>query len=128
MNPGKLRFGNPGIFGIFKGGSPQRKRLADPCSVPSSRKRRSMNTFDTRSLAWMELFSLQKMVVSLLIELYLICFKVVCDDFFEHRWVDLSSYDGEDDEEKNRNGNLENRHEPVASLQQKVLPKKHKKL
>ena len=123
MNPGKLRFGIPGIF---KGGSPQRKRLADPCSVPSSRKRRSMNTFDTRSLAWS--YFRCKIVGFIGLELYLICFKVVCDDFFEHRWVDLSSYHGEDDEEKNRNGNLKNRHEPVASLQQKVLPKKHKKL
>ena len=54
--------------------------------------------------------------------LYLIGLQVFCDDLFVQRWINLAPYDGKDDEEKNRNGDLEDRHEPVATLQQQVLP------
>ena len=59
---------------------------------------------------------------------YLICLKVFCDNLFEQRRINLSSYDSKDDEEKNRNSDLEDGHEPVAPFQQQVFPQKHKKL
>ena len=57
FSPGKSILGISGscpcLFGGYlNGGRPHRKTFADPCSVPSSRKRRSMNTFETKSLAW----------------------------------------------------------------------------
>ena len=58
----------------------------------------------------------------LMVQLYLIGLKVFCDYLFVQRWVNLAPYDSKDDEEKNRNGNLEDRHEPVTPLQQQVFP------
>ena len=72
FSPGKSILGIsgscPSLFGGYlNGGRPQRKTFADPCSVPSSRKRRSINTLETKSFACWNLLQIYNILQGILL-------------------------------------------------------------
>ena len=72
FSPGKSILGIsgscPSLFGGYlNGGRPHRNTFADPCSVPSSRKRRSINTLETKSFACWNLLQIYNILQGILL-------------------------------------------------------------